>query len=100
MTRGADGAIAMTGRAVIDVPGVHVMVHDTVGAGDAFTAGLLGSLAWRGLLARAALSRLGADDVRASLEFANRAAALTCTHSGAEPPTRVQVRVLEPPPLG
>ncbi len=100
MTRGADGAIAMTGRAVIDVPGVHVMVHDTVGAGDAFTAGLLGSLAWRGLLARAALSRLGADDVRASLEFANRAAALTCTQSGAEPPTRVQVRVLEPPPLG
>lgn len=92
MTRGEAGAIGMTPGASVDVPGVPVTVLDTVGAGDAFTAGLLGSLDLRGLLEAAALRALAPDDLRACLAFANRAASMTCARSGAEPPMLAHVR--------
>jgi fructokinase len=91
VTRGEAGAIGMTSRGAIDVPGILVTVQDTVGAGDAFSAGLLGSLDLRGLLNRAALRALGLDDLHACLDFANRAASITCTQSGALPPTLGEV---------
>ena len=92
MTRGEAGAIGMTPSASVDLPGKAVKVLDTVGAGDAFTAGLLGSLDLRGLLELAALRALAPDDLRACLEFANRAASITCARSGAEPPTLAHVQ--------
>ncbi len=92
MTRGEAGAIGMTPGASVDIPGIPVTVLDTVGAGDAFTAGLLGSLDLRGLLEAAALRALAPDDLRACLAFANRAASITCARSGAEPPTLAHVQ--------
>lgn len=47
MTRGADGAIAVSGESIASHPGVSVDVQDTVGAGDAFTARLVAEI-WRG----------------------------------------------------
>jgi fructokinase len=44
ITRGADGATLVTTDERLDVPPEPVTVVDTVGAGDAFMAGLLGSL--------------------------------------------------------
>ncbi|MEM9281649.1 MAG: carbohydrate kinase [Verrucomicrobiota bacterium] len=41
MTRGADGALLVTGDEIIDQPGIPTSVYDTVGAGDAFTASLV-----------------------------------------------------------
>lgn len=38
MTRGAEGAVLVSGQEAVDVPGTKVQVADTVGAGDAFTA--------------------------------------------------------------
>jgi fructokinase len=95
VTRGAAGAVGITALATVDVPGTPVVVRDTVGAGDAFTAGLLGFLALRGVLDRAALRSLGEEDLRPCLVLANRAASITCTRSGAQPPTRAEV-VSEP----
>src|SRR5262249_8312579 len=41
LTRGERGCLVQTDEGEIAVPGVKVKVVDTVGAGDAFTAGLL-----------------------------------------------------------
>lgn len=41
VTRGANGCRIETVDITIDEPGLRVQVHDTVGAGDAFTAGLV-----------------------------------------------------------
>ena len=50
MTRGADGAMLVSGEAVSDLSGRIVKVVDTVGAGDAFTAAMtLGLLAGQGI---------------------------------------------------
>ncbi len=91
VTRGAAGAVGITASGMVDVPGTPVIVRDTVGAGDAFTASLLGFLALRGRLDRARLRSLGEDDLRSCLVLANRAASITCTRSGAQPPTRAEV---------
>lgn len=98
MTRGGAGAIALTSTGTVEVPGIPVAVRDTVGAGDAFSAGLLGSLDLRGLLEGTALPSIGQDDLRACLDFANTAAAITCTRSGADPPTLAEVLEAVPPP--
>ncbi|MCA9012280.1 MAG: carbohydrate kinase [Planctomycetaceae bacterium] len=48
LTRGARGAVLMSGSEVSDLPGKDIKVVDTVGAGDAFTAAMtLGILAGR-----------------------------------------------------
>ncbi len=91
VTRGAEGAIAFTATDRVAVPGIRVPVADTVGAGDAFTAGLLAGLAEDGRLDRSRLGELSEAVLEACLGFANAAAALTCTRPGAEPPTREEV---------
>jgi fructokinase len=91
VTRGHDGAFALAASGRVDVAGVAVPVSDTVGAGDAFTSGLLAWLHENGQLDRVRLRAIPADTLRASLVFANRAAAITCTRAGAQPPTRVEM---------
>ncbi|MDQ8702764.1 carbohydrate kinase [Streptomyces sp. LHD-70] len=86
LTRGGDGLTALTragGR--IDVPGVPVEVVDTIGAGDTVNAALLHRLDSHGALADAG-AELGAEQWRDVLGYAARAAALTCSRAGAEPP--------------
>ena len=87
VTRGPDGALAVDARGErARVDGEVVEVVDTVGAGDAFTAGLLAWLHDRGRLERGALDRLEDDEVAAALRHAAHVAALTCTRAGADPP--------------
>jgi fructokinase len=59
---------------------------DTVGAGDAFTAGLLAWLHTAGALTRAGLGRLDRAGLTAALDYGQRVAAITCTRPGADPP--------------
>jgi fructokinase len=91
VTRGPDGAVAVVDGTHLEVPGARVEVVDTVGAGDAFTSGMLASLAGAGLLTRAALRSATPTAIRAALEHAVRVAALTCTREGADPPTADEV---------
>ncbi|WP_423202076.1 hypothetical protein [Mycobacterium intracellulare] len=68
---------------------------DTVGAGDAFMAGLLDALWGLGLLGadrRAALSRAGLDALTAALQAASLASALTVSRSGADLPDRAALQ--------
>ncbi len=87
ITRGAHGATVLAAGETIHVDAPPVEVIDTVGAGDAFSAGLLAGLHKQGVLEQ--------DDVEHSLTiealtsaagFAARVAALTCTRVGADPP--------------
>jgi fructokinase len=92
VTRGPDGAVALTadGREVT-VPGEHVEVVDTVGAGDAFTSGLLAWLDREGISDRAGLAALEDAALEAALVYARRVAAITCTRAGSDPPRADEV---------
>lgn len=85
VTDGARGALALRGDDVVEVPAPPTQVVDTVGAGDAFTSGLLAALDAQGCHAPDAL---GAVDVTRAVGFAARVAARTCTRAGADPPHR------------
>ncbi len=91
VTRGHDGSLGLTARHRVEVRGTKVVVSDTVGAGDAFTSGLLASLDGAGLLEHTRLREISAGSLRACIAFANRAAAITCTRAGAQPPTRAEM---------
>jgi fructokinase len=84
VTEGAGGVTAVADGEVLHVDAYPTTVVDTVGAGDTFTAGLLAALHDAGHLG-GRLS-LTAQDVRPALERALRAAAVTCSRAGADPP--------------
>jgi len=93
LTRGPRGLAAWrSGRSVVDVPGRDVDVADTVGAGDTVTAALLVGLGDAGALGSGGdIAGLSDEVVRAILERAAVAAAITCSREGAQPPTRAEV---------
>lgn len=91
VTQGARGCYVRWAGGELRVPGREVQVVDTVGAGDAFTSGLLVRLTERGLMTRAHLEQARTEVLEDSLRFATAAAALTCTRAGAEPPRRAEI---------
>ena len=86
VTRGAKGAFAVTRDHLVEVDAQAVTVVDTVGAGDTFNAGLLASLNELGLLTKAGIATISVQDIRAALELGVRAAAVTVSRAGANPP--------------
>lgn len=91
VTRGIGGAVAFGRSGRVEVEAIEVEVVDTVGAGDAFTAGLLAHLLDVGVATRRDLDDVDAGEVTAALLAAGLVAALTCTRRGADPPTRAEV---------
>jgi fructokinase len=95
VTLGGDGAVALApGRRAVHRDAPPVEVVDTVGAGDAFSAGLLGALADRHALGRGG-DGLVTVDLPGVLERACLVAAITCSRAGANPPTREEVLAAE-----
>lgn len=93
VTRGADGALAvLRGGETVEIRARPVKVVDTVGAGDAFFAGLIDGLARRGLLSRERLTALGPADAAEGLGHAATVAAIACTRRGADLPTLADLR--------
>ncbi|MFJ9735299.1 carbohydrate kinase [Streptomyces sp. NPDC101171] len=87
VTRGGEGLTVHTrDGAEYSVPGEKVEVVDTIGAGDTVNAALLHGLAAQDALSPGGLTALGPDGWRRLLRFAARAAAITCSRAGAEPP--------------
>ncbi|MCL6705674.1 carbohydrate kinase [Pseudomonas sp. R2.Fl] len=86
VTRGADGAVGYTGRFKAEVASERVTVVDTVGAGDTFDAGILASFDRQGLLTKEKVAALDEASVRAALQLGARAAAVTVSRAGANPP--------------
>ncbi|MER5481067.1 carbohydrate kinase [Streptomyces sp. NPDC002734] len=92
LTRGAAGLTVVTAAGLeVSAPAPRVEVADTIGAGDTVTAALLHGLALRDALSPAALAALTSDDWHGLLTLAARAAALTCTRPGAQPPTAAEL---------
>ncbi len=86
VTRGAEGVDATTATETLRVPATKATVIDTVGAGDTFNAGLLAGLARDGLLTRDALRGAPLDALKPAVELGARAAAVTVSRAGANPP--------------
>lgn len=84
MTLGAEGAIARNAADTYRSRAHVVAVVDTVGAGDAFTAGLVYRLWASGNLVREAVAHANVSD---ALAFASAVGSLQSTRAGADPPT-------------
>lgn len=86
ITKGADGAEGYTKSVKVSIPSERVTVVDTIGAGDTFDAGVLASLKRDNLLTKAQVADLDEAAVRSALSLAARAAAVTVSRAGANPP--------------
>jgi len=73
VTRGGNGSVLVDKSSAHEHPGFRVAVKDTVGAGDAFTAGLVHE-------------RLRGGSLASMSETANRMGAWVASHAGAMPP--------------
>jgi fructokinase len=73
LTRGAKGALLMSGKRMVEQPGHPAVLKDTIGAGDAFTAAV--ALGW--------LMGHPLNDIAG---HASRLAAYVCSQQGAMPP--------------
>lgn len=92
LTRGADGASVFSRahgqQAIAAIP---VKVADTVGAGDTFQAAVIAWLTEHNLDSVAGLQQLSKEQISHLLDFASRAAALTCSKTGPELPYRADL---------
>ncbi|MDO5658401.1 MAG: carbohydrate kinase [Paracoccus sp. (in: a-proteobacteria)] len=86
LTGGAQGATAICGAHRHHHPAPEVELADTIGAGDTFNAGLLAALAAQGALSPDRLAALDETGLQAALDLASRAAAVTVSRAGANPP--------------
>ncbi len=77
ITRGAKGSLLLSADEEHDHPGYRVKVRDAVGAGDAFTAGLVNQV-------------LHGASLAVANDFANRMGAWVASNSGAMPPVSDQ----------
>jgi fructokinase len=100
VTRGENGAVAGSNGDFVDIAGIPVQVVDTVGAGDSFGAAFIAALVDEGAFGPQA-TRIADEAVLArAVSYAVAASAVTCTRTGAAPPSRdeidAQLRALSP----
>jgi fructokinase len=91
VTRGERGAIAGSGNAFVEVPGIRVTVVDTVGAGDSFGAALIAALIDNGAFGLQATREPDEGVLARAVSYAVVASAITCTRTGATPPSRAEI---------
>ena len=85
VTRADRGLSAFTKKGIIDCPAAKVKLVDSVGAGDT-----IGAVIVEGLL-KYGLAGLKADVLRQVLERAAKAAGITCSRAGANPPWKEEL---------
>ena len=86
ITRGSQGLIGFTADGAVEVPGVKVEVADTVGAGDTVGAIIVEAMVEKGIMA------LTGDVLQDVLHRAAKAAAITCSRPGANPPYKHELK--------
>ncbi|GAA1971323.1 carbohydrate kinase [Amycolatopsis minnesotensis] len=88
LTRGAEGVSVRTSTLSVSVPPGRAEVADTIGAGDTVQGALL---AWLDKREVRELGSLGESDWREALGYAAKAAGITVSRVGAEPPTAAEL---------
>ncbi|GLS40233.1 carbohydrate kinase [Mesorhizobium tianshanense] len=91
VTHGSEGAAGYTRDHKVTVVPDKVKVVDTVGAGDTFNAGILASLHEQGLLSKDVIDNLSEDAIHKALALGAKAAAVTVSRAGANPPWRHEI---------
>ena len=91
ITEGAKGVTGYTADGSVFVASEEVEVADTVGAGDTFNAGLLAALHAAGVLTKDGLRSLDDATLQNALSLGSRAAAVTVSRAGANPPWRSEL---------
>jgi fructokinase len=86
ITEGSNGATAYTAKGSVHVDAPKITVADTVGAGDTFNAGFLAALDRANLLTKTQVATLSDAQLTEALDLGVRAAAVTCSRPGANPP--------------
>ena len=86
ITRGGEGVEVFTRQHSLSLSAPKVKIADTVGAGDTFTAGFLTYLNRNALLTKKAMASIAATQLMHAAEFAMKAAAVTVSRQGADPP--------------
>ncbi|WP_108503087.1 carbohydrate kinase family protein [Paracoccus indicus] len=85
-TGGEAGAKAIWDGPTVSAPAVRTTVSDTIGAGDTFNAGVLASFDRQGVLTKSGLASVTADQIHSALTLGAKAAAVTVSRPGANPP--------------
>jgi fructokinase len=87
LTQGPQGISVITGSGdLVRVPATSAQVVDTIGAGDTVHGAVLAWLHKAGVRTAKALRELDADAWWTALMYAGKAAAVTVSRAGAEPP--------------
>ena len=81
VTLGGDGVFVRRGDYAEQIPGFSVKVADTNGAGDTFAGAMLAQIVRR----EGMLDGITDDELKTFVTYANKAASLTCSRSGAIP---------------
>lgn len=85
-TGGSQGARAHWSGEPLAANAIRVEVADTIGAGDTFNAGVLAALHQTGMLTRQGMDDMTDTAISAALSLGTRAAAITVSRHGANPP--------------
>ncbi len=94
VTMGGDGAVAVRDGSVLEIETPRVQVADTVGAGDTFMGALIDGLLTAGIAGPGAEERLrevSEEVLQQLLDRAARAASITVSRPGANPPTSAEL---------
>lgn len=86
ITEGSKGVTGYMADRDVFFAATRVDVADTVGAGDTFNAGLLAALDQAGVLTKHGIETLDDATLEAALSLGSRAAAVTVSRAGANPP--------------
>jgi fructokinase len=92
VTRGKNGAAAATNGAFVEVAGVPVTVVDTIGAGDTFGAAFIAALVDEAALGPQSSRPIDEPVLARAVAYAVAASAITCTRTGAVPPSRSEIQ--------
>jgi fructokinase len=95
-TKGGDGAegYSATGNySFVETP--EVVIADTVGAGDTFSAATLAYLYQADMMEIEILRKMTSDQLYACLSYASRAAAINCSRIGANPPHKRELEEID-----
>ncbi len=93
LTTGKTGALLINKNNRVLSPLFDLPVADTIGAGDTFHGALLSYLYKKQWFDRKTLNKLDTEQLKNIGDYANKAAGINCHRSGANPPTKKEMKL-------